>query len=63
MNQYLQAIPVIREIVALASKAYDGIAYGIKWCSWKVGMNKLTKKKKDIENASTIDDWNDLLNQ
>ena len=50
------------KIVEFVMWAYDRVAYSVKYVFYKTGVMKINRKKKEVEDADTPDDWVDIIN-
>ena len=56
------AIKSLGKIVDFVKWGLIGIGAGIKKLARKLKLNKLLKKKKEIDDAKTPSDWTNILN-
>ena len=57
MLSFLQAIPVIGQLINLITLVINGVVYAGKWTIWKLRLNKLLGRKDEILNADEPIDW------
>jgi hypothetical protein len=62
IKEIIQLIPTINKALDLVTMGVKGLYNGIRGLVWKIGIERLKRKKEKINEATTPSDFTSLIN-